>query len=157
MRISDWSSEVCSSDRLGYKTERTGKHGAFEVLGPNGERNNREALDGFSKRGIDIKGKAEELGVHSPEGRRAITQRTRDAKLDAGDRTELAERWRAEARDYRYNGDQIDSMELSKSQERTSPIERKEESRVGKEGVRKWKSRWARAHQKKNNKHTQKR
>lgn len=109
---------------LGYKTELTGKHGAFEVLGPNGERINKEALDGFSKRGNDIKAKTDELGVHSPEGRRAITQRTRDAKLDAGDRTELAERWRAEARDYRYNGDQIYAMALAKSQERSSPIER---------------------------------
>src|SRR3546814_14764705 len=95
MRISDWSSDVCSSD-LGYKTEITGKHGAFEVLGPNGERINKEALDGFSKRGNDIKTKAEELGVHSPEGRRAITQRTRDPKMGAGDRAELAERWRAD-------------------------------------------------------------
>ena len=109
---------------LGYKTEVTGKHGAFEVLGPNGERINKEALDGFSKRGNDIKAKAEELGVHSPEGRRAITQRTRDPKMDAGDRTELAERWRAEAGDYQYNGDKIYAMALSRSQERSSPIER---------------------------------
>lgn len=109
---------------LGYKTEVTGKHGAFEVLGPNGERINKEALDGFSKRGNDIKAKAEELGVHSPEGRRAITQRTRDPKMDAGDRSELAERWRAEARDYQYNGDKIYAMALSRSQERSSPIER---------------------------------
>src|SRR3546814_8192519 len=74
MRISDWSSDVCSSDlasatltsmanailrekieALGYKTEITGKHGAFELLGPNGEKINKEALDGFSKRGNDIK------------------------------------------------------------------------------------------------------
>src|SRR3546814_1364897 len=110
MRISDWSSDVCSSD---LKTEITGKHGAFELLGPNGEKINKEALDGFSKRGNDIKAKAEELGVHSPEGRRAITQRTRDPKMDAGDRAELAERWRAEARDYRYNGDQIYAMALA--------------------------------------------
>lgn len=109
---------------LGYKTEVTGKHGAFEVLGPNGERINKEALDGFSKRGNDIKAKAEELGVHSPEGRRAITQRTRDPKMDAGDRSELAERWRAEARDYQYNGDKIFALALSRSQERSSPIER---------------------------------
>lgn len=109
---------------LGYKTEVTGKHGAFEVLGPNGERINKEALDGFSKRGNDIKAKAEELGVHSPEGRRAITQRTRDPKMDAGDRSELAERWRSEARDYQYNGDKIFAMALSRSQERSSPIER---------------------------------
>lgn len=109
---------------LGYKTEITGKHGAFELLGPNGEKINKEALDGFSKRGKDIKAKAEELGVHSPEGRRAITQRTRDPKMDAGDRAELAERWRAEARDYRYNGDHIYAMALARSRGRSSTIER---------------------------------
>src|SRR3546814_18434121 len=44
--------------------------------------------------------------------------------MDAGDRSELAERWRAEARDYQYNGDKIYAMALSRSQERSSPIER---------------------------------
>src|SRR3546814_20108506 len=47
-----------------------------------------------------------------------------DPKMDAGDRSELAERWRAEARDYQYNGDKIYAMALSRSQERSSPIER---------------------------------
>src|SRR3546814_1887024 len=44
--------------------------------------------------------------------------------MGAGDRAELAERWRAEARDYHYNGGQIYAMALSRSQERSSPIER---------------------------------
>src|SRR3546814_17840351 len=44
--------------------------------------------------------------------------------MDGGDRAELAERWRAEARDYRYNGDQIYAMALARSRERSSPIER---------------------------------
>lgn len=94
-------------EQLGYATEVTGEHGAFEVMGPNGERITREALDGFSKRSADIRAKAEELGVTSAEGRRAITQRTRDAKIDAGDRGELLARWRAEAKSYGYNGDAI--------------------------------------------------
>src|SRR3546814_5794499 len=47
-----------------------------------------------------------------------------DPKMDAGERAELAERWRAEARDYRYNGDQIYDMALARSRERSSPIER---------------------------------
>src|SRR3546814_12656238 len=101
-------------EALGYKTEITGKHGAFELLGPNGEKINKEALDGFSKRGNDIKAKAEELGVHSPEGRRAITQRTREPKMDAGDRAELAERWPAGARQYPVNCDQINTIALAR-------------------------------------------
>jgi conjugative relaxase-like TrwC/TraI family protein len=85
-------------EQLGYTTEVTGEHGAFEVMGPNGERITAEALSGFSKRAADIRAKAEELGITSAEGRRAITQRTRDPKVDAGDRGELLARWRAEAR-----------------------------------------------------------
>src|SRR3546814_5457326 len=61
----------------------------------------------------------------------------------AGDRSELAERWRAEARDYQYKGDKIYAMALSRSQERSSPIERSEERRVGKECVSTCRSRWS--------------
>jgi conjugative relaxase-like TrwC/TraI family protein len=94
-------------EQLGYTTEVTGEHGAFEVMGPNGERITAEALAGFSKRATDIRAKAEELGITSAEGRRAITQRTRDPKVDAGDRGELLARWRVEARTLGYNGDDI--------------------------------------------------
>lgn len=96
-------------EALGYSTELVagGKHGAFEVLGPDGERITQGALDGFSKRSSDIKAKAEELGIKSAEGRREVTKRTRDAKADAGDRTDLVARWREEAKGYGYNGDDI--------------------------------------------------
>lgn len=96
-------------EQLGYKAELVagGKHGAFEVMGPNGERIAQTALDGFSKRGQDIKAKAQELGVHSPQGRREITKRTRDAKMDAGDRDALQTKWREEAKELGYNGDSI--------------------------------------------------
>lgn len=94
---------------LGYRTELTpgGKHGEFELVGPRGERINKEALDGFSKRSADIREKAAELGIKSAAGRREVTARTRDAKVDAGDRGELVDRWRDEAREYGYNGDAI--------------------------------------------------
>ncbi|MCO4091554.1 MAG: conjugative relaxase [Sphingorhabdus sp.] len=96
-------------EQLGYKAELVagGKHGAFEVIGPDGERIAKTALDGFSKRGQDIKAKAQELGVHSPQGRREITKRTRDAKIDAGDRDALQSKWREEAKELGYNGDSI--------------------------------------------------
>ena len=111
-------------EALGYTTEQTGKHGAFEVLGPNGEKIASTAIDGFSKRSADIKAKAEELGVTSPEGRREITQRTRDAKVDPGDRQTLADRWREEAKDYNYNGDEIYQAALAHTQDRPSLIDR---------------------------------
>lgn len=96
-------------EQLGYKAELVGggKHGAFEVMGPNGERITQTALDGFSKRGQDIKAKAQELGVQSPQGRREITKRTRDAKIDPGDRDALQSKWREEAKELGYNGDSI--------------------------------------------------
>lgn len=111
-------------EQLGYRTELTGQHGAFEVLGPNGERIAKAALDGFSKRSADIKAKAEELGIHSPQGRREITQRTRDPKIDAGDRGELLARWRDEAKAYGYNGDAIVNAALEASRDRNSLVER---------------------------------
>ncbi len=111
-------------EALGYTTEQTGKHGAFEVLGPNGEKIASTAIDGFSKRSADIKAKAEELGVTSPEGRREITQRTRDAKVDPGDRQTLADRWREEAKEYSYNGDEIYQAALAHTQDRPSLIDR---------------------------------
>ena len=111
-------------EALGYTTEQSGKHGAFEVLGPNGEKIASTAIEGFSKRSADIKAKAEELGVTSPEGRREITQRTRDAKVDPGDRQTLADRWREEAKDYNYNGDEIYQAALAHTQDRPSLIDR---------------------------------
>lgn len=111
-------------EALGYTTEQSGKHGAFEVLGPNGEKIASTAIDGFSKRSADIKAKAEELGVTSPEGRREITQRTRDAKVDPGDRQTLADRWREEAKEYSYNGDEIYQAALAHTQDRPSLIDR---------------------------------
>lgn len=110
-------------EQLGYTTEVTGEHGAFEVMGPNGERITAEALAGFSKRAADIRAKAEELGITSAEGRRAITQRTRDPKVDAGDRGELLARWRAEAMTLGYNGDDIARAARDQVRER-SGIER---------------------------------
>ena len=117
-------------EQLGYKTDLVagGKHGAFEVMGPNGERITQEAIDGFAKRSADIKEKAESLGIKSAEGRREVTKRTRDAKSDAGDRQELVERWREEAKGYGYNGDEIYRAALehkaARDPERKGVIER---------------------------------
>ncbi|MBV1692472.1 relaxase domain-containing protein [Novosphingobium sp. G106] len=75
-------------EQLGYTTRLAGKHGAFEIVGVN-----REAIDGFSKRREDIEAKAEALGIKSREGLLEATPRTRDPKLDAGDRAALGARW----------------------------------------------------------------
>ncbi len=80
--------------KLGYQTEINGKHGSFEVKGID-----REVLDEWSSRRSDILAKAEELGIKSPQGIRAVTERTRDAK-EIIEPSQLAAHWEslAEAR-----------------------------------------------------------
>lgn len=110
-------------EKLRYKTElvSNGKHGAFEALGPNGERINAEALEGFSKRSQDIKAKAADLGIQSAAGRREVTARTRDAKIDPGDRSELKAKWREEAHELGYNGDAIYIAALQAARDAARP------------------------------------
>jgi conjugative relaxase-like TrwC/TraI family protein len=100
-------------EQLGYATRLEGKHGTFEVEGVN-----REALEGFSKRRVEIKAKAEELGIRSRAGLLAVTLRTRDPKLNAGDRMELHGSWRSEAETYNYTGDTAYAEALQRSRGR---------------------------------------
>lgn len=106
-------------EQLGYATRLEGKHGAFEIVGVN-----REAIDGFSKRREDIKAKAEALGIKSREGLLEVTLRTRDPKLDAGDRATLAARWREEAKSYDYTGDRVYAAALERTRERSGLVDR---------------------------------
>ncbi|MCW2393531.1 MobF family relaxase [Sphingobium sp. B11D3A] len=96
---------------LGYKTRLEGKHGAFEIEGLN-----KESLEGFSKRRADIKERAQELGIQSREGMLAVALRTRDPKLDAGDRAELLDKWRTEGAEYAYNGDAVYAQSLRQAE-----------------------------------------
>src|SRR3546814_374519 len=80
MRISDWSSDVCSSDllrtaleKIGYTVELRGKHGTFEIVGVP-----KAAREEFSQRREDILNKAAETGITSHKGRDQITINTRD-------------------------------------------------------------------------------
>lgn len=78
--------------KLGYETVVTGKHGQFEVQGVP-----EQVVAAFSQRRADILTKAGELGVTSPQGLRAVTERTRDAKVRVDDRDGLRESWAARA------------------------------------------------------------
>lgn len=73
--------------KLGYQTEITGKHGSFEVMGID-----RNVLDAWSTRRTDILAKAAELEIKTPQGMRAVAERTRDAK-EAIEPTKIAEHW----------------------------------------------------------------
>jgi conjugative relaxase-like TrwC/TraI family protein len=77
-------------EKLGYQTERTGKHGQFEIVGVP-----QDVKDAFSTRRAEILAKAGELGITTPQGFDAVTVGTRKNK-DAGvDRVGLAASWLA--------------------------------------------------------------
>lgn len=62
-------------EKIGYQTEIVGKHGSFEVKGIA-----REAIEQWSTQRGDILAKAAELDIKTPQGMRAVAERTRDAK-----------------------------------------------------------------------------
>jgi conjugative relaxase-like TrwC/TraI family protein len=73
--------------KLGYQTEITGKHGSFEVKGID-----RAVLEQWSTRRVDILAKAQELDIKTPQGMRAVAERTRDAK-EVIEPSQLASHW----------------------------------------------------------------
>lgn len=77
-------------EALGYQTELTGKHGTFELTAIS-----RETIELFSSRRQDILEKAASLGIESPQGLRAVANRTRDPKRSLDDRQQLYSTWEA--------------------------------------------------------------
>jgi conjugative relaxase-like TrwC/TraI family protein len=73
--------------KLGYQTEISGKHGSFEIMGID-----RAALKEWSTRREDILAKAAELDIKTPQGMRAVAERTRDAK-EVIEPSKLASHW----------------------------------------------------------------
>ncbi|NWK99185.1 AAA family ATPase [Sphingobium lactosutens] len=93
---------------LGYQTGMTGKHGTFEISGVP-----REVIDAFSQRRQDILAKAAELGVTSRNALASITLRTRDPKLNVGDRDALGRAWKDKAAELGFSGK--DLLELARA------------------------------------------
>jgi conjugative relaxase-like TrwC/TraI family protein len=73
--------------KLGYQTEISGKHGSFEIVGID-----RATIDQWSTRREDILAKAKELDIKTPQGMRAVAERTRDSK-EFIEPSKLAEHW----------------------------------------------------------------
>lgn len=73
--------------KLGYQAEVTGKHGSFEIKGID-----RSVLEEWSTRRGDILSKAAELDIKTPQGIRAVAERTRDAK-EVIEPSQLAAHW----------------------------------------------------------------
>jgi conjugative relaxase-like TrwC/TraI family protein len=78
---------------LGYQTEVVGKHGSFEIKGID-----RVVLDEWSTRRTDIVAKAAELDIKTPQGMRAVAERTRDSK-EIIEPSKLAAHWEQLAAD----------------------------------------------------------
>jgi conjugative relaxase-like TrwC/TraI family protein len=74
--------------KLGYETQLSGKHGAFEIKGVP-----KEIIQEFSKRREEIVEKANEIGISTPQGRDRVVVNTRDAKIEVEDRGKLGETW----------------------------------------------------------------
>ncbi|GMN14765.1 MobF family relaxase [Altererythrobacter sp. MTPC7] len=77
-------------EKLGYRTELTGKHGQFEIKGVS-----REVIEAFSQRRLDILATAEKLGrsARDAEFLRGVTRNTRDPKLNPDDKQALRLEW----------------------------------------------------------------
>ncbi|MFD1767089.1 MobF family relaxase [Sphingorhabdus buctiana] len=73
--------------KLGYQTEITGKHGSFEIKGID-----RAVIGEWSTRREDILAKAAKLDIKTPQGMRAVAERTRDAK-EVIEPSKLATHW----------------------------------------------------------------
>lgn len=86
-------------EELGYRTELSGKHGQFEILGVP-----QPVIREFSQRRAEVLAKASELGISSPEGRDAVVVRTRDAKVNLEDRDALRGEWRERAAALGFDG-----------------------------------------------------
>jgi len=107
-------------EKLGYKTELTGKHGTFEIVGVP-----KNVLEEYSQRRADIVATAEKLGIKSMQGLRDVTARTRDPKLKVEDRDGLLKDWIDRAAALGFTGkDLLAAAEKASKDRETSPIER---------------------------------
>jgi conjugative relaxase-like TrwC/TraI family protein len=107
-------------EKLGYKTELTGKHGTFEIVGVP-----KDVLEEYSQRRADIIATAEKLGIKSMQGLRDVTARTRDPKLKVDDRDGLLKDWIDRAAALGFTGkDLLAAAEKTSKDRETSPLER---------------------------------
>jgi conjugative relaxase-like TrwC/TraI family protein len=79
--------------KLGYQTEIVGKHGSFEIMGVD-----QATINQWSTRRSDILTKAAELDIKTPQGLRAVAERTRDTK-EIIEPAQLAAHWNKLAKD----------------------------------------------------------
>ncbi|WP_103727491.1 MobF family relaxase [Novosphingobium sp. HII-3] len=96
--------------KLGYETQMSGKHGAFEIKGVP-----KEVMQELSKRREEIVDKANEIGISTPQGRDRVVVNTRDAKLEVEDRAKLGETWVARSAALGFDGKALLAEALGRS------------------------------------------
>jgi len=85
--------------KLGYETEASGKHGAFEIKGVPAA-----VIKAFSTRATEIEAKIAETGATTLATKKQITLYTRDPKLEVADRDALVQGWQARAQELWFDG-----------------------------------------------------
>ncbi|VWX51093.1 MobF family relaxase [Novosphingobium sp. 9U] len=109
-------------EKIGYRTEITGKHGQFEIQGvPKG------VIQEFSQRSQEIDAKAAEIGVSGPRGRNKVVVNTRDPKLNVEDRQALNREWRDRAAALGFDGKAL----VQDARTRTGELSAERFSRTG--------------------------
>ncbi|VWX55212.1 MobF family relaxase [Novosphingobium sp. 9U] len=105
-------------EKIGYRTEITGKHGQFEIQGvPKG------VLETFSQRREDVVKKAAEVGVSNPRAQDRVVVNTRDAKINVEDRQAMTADWRDRAAAMGFDGKALVEEARSRAGDRSAERE----------------------------------
>jgi conjugative relaxase-like TrwC/TraI family protein len=102
--------------KLGYETEASGKHGAFEIKGVPSA-----VIKEFSTRANEIEAKIAETGATRLATKKQITLYTRDPKLEVGDRAALVEGWQARAAELGFDGKPLIAEAIARAAHQARP------------------------------------
>ncbi|GEO01923.1 conjugative relaxase [Novosphingobium sediminis] len=111
--------------KLGYETEASGKHGAFEIKGVP-----TAVIKAFSTRANEIEAKIAETGATRLATKKQITLYTRDPKLAVEDRAALAEGWKTRAAELGFDGKPLIAEAMARAAHQVRPTLRETASQA---------------------------
>lgn len=111
--------------KLGYETEASGKHGAFEIKGVPAA-----LIKAFSTRANEIEAKIAETGATRLATKKQITLYTRDPKLEVGDRAALVAGWQARAAELGFDGKPLIAEAMARAATQARPTLRETASQA---------------------------
>jgi conjugative relaxase-like TrwC/TraI family protein len=106
-------------EKLGYRIELQGKHGTFEIAGVP-----KAVRDAFSQRREEILAKGAQIGIATPQGLRAVTKNTRDAKINVTDRDALTQEWKARADELGWKPETVIDAARARAEQQPGLFER---------------------------------